>query len=136
MRQVLSGSIYTVDVKIRQLPRSNATVDNFSTFDGFTDSYSWRQWEDISYLVVPGGRKGNCIDVVVYLQMVYEEPDHVLRCLAQKVLEGEFFPNVSGVKIARIGKPKLFLDAHSTEDSGEDDTEYRSERIFDMITHL
>jgi hypothetical protein len=129
--QKLIGTIYTVAVKIKLQPTWGAGVGYFSTYDALTDSYSWYEFEECTYLLIPCGRKGNYIDTTLYIRVDTEKTDADLKCCAQHILEQKFLSNVYDGSIVRIGKPKIFLKPHVFE---HDDSEYRSEKIIDLIT--
>ena len=135
IRQVLVGTIYSVTVTIKRQLKSCAGLEDFSTFNSGTDSYSWQSFKDFLYIVIPSGRKENIIRVTMYLQCGKEEHASLLQRAARNILENEFFPNVCGVTVVRVGKPRLFLRPHQFDHDIHDEAENCPEGKMDMITH-
>ena len=135
LQQRLIGTIYTVAVKVEVPPFSNAEVEHFSTYDRFSDSYSWRPFENCSYLLIPCSKKGHYISMTVYIRVDKEMRAAILKRLAESILREEFFHGVSGVSIHHLDKPIVFLKPHALERRDEDESDYRAEKIIDFITH-
>jgi hypothetical protein len=133
--QRLIGTIYTVTVKVKLHEKSNADIEHFSTYDRFSDTYSWCPFEGYSYLVVPCSKKRNVISMTLYLRVDCDMPVSKLKSFAKNIIEKDFFQRVCRVSILQIGKPALFLRPHAYKHDDEEDADYRAEKIIDFITH-
>lgn len=130
----LIGTIYTLAVKVKLHEKSNADMEHFSTYDRFSDTYSWRPFDGCSYLLVPSSKKGDEISLTLYLCVDCDMSAAKLKRFVQDILEKDFFQRTWGTSIIHIGKPALFLRPHAYKQEDEDEADYRSEKIIDFIT--
>ena len=135
IRQEISGTVYTVDVKIERRRKSCANLSDFSTFDSNADRYTWEDYGNVRYLVVPTGQKENVMCMTVYIQIGRHAHKTQLAKLVGEILKQEFFSRVCGVRVLHVGRPKLFLRPLVTQHHADAEPEVASERIVDMIFH-
>jgi hypothetical protein len=132
----MSGFIYTVDIAIRRTAKSCASIEDFSTYHPQSDAYNWKECNEAVFAVVPSVRKQNIILVTLYIQVPQNQGHAKLRSIARKIFQQEFFPNVCGTKIQKIGKPQLFFEPMYPQSKNLDDAVVFPSRILDLITHI
>jgi hypothetical protein len=132
----MNGYMYTVTLCIRRTAKSCASIEDFSTYDSLTDSYGWKEFDDAVFAVVPSRRKQQRIFVTLYLHVPQKQTAVKLQSTARKILQKRFFPNVCGVTIESIGKPKLFFEPPHKQRKNLDDTVPSPARVLDLITHV
>lgn len=135
IRRRILGPVYTVAVTLKRELESCAGLDDFSTYDRFADSFAWRQFGEVWYMLVPAGRKKNVFKVTMYLEVPKVVKDVLLRTEVKHILEDEFFPKLCGMRIARVNKPVLVTNPAAFAAGDDEDVEFRPESFADMVMH-
>jgi len=135
IRRRILGPVYMVAATLKRGEKSCAGLEDFSTYDRFTNSFAWRQLGDDWYMLVPVKRKENVFTVTVYLEVCKVAKDTLLRNMVEKIFREEFFPKVCGMEIARISRAVLIANPTVSPSGDDDDVEFRPESFADMVMH-
>ncbi len=135
IRRRIMGPIYTADVSLRRDKKSWEGLEHFSTYDRYTDSFAWRPFEDLWYIVVPARRQENTVAITLYLELPKVMKDNIIRGHIEKILNDDFLKEFSGIEISSIGHATLVVCPAEPESGWEDETEFRPESFSDMIIH-
>ena len=130
---IMTGIIYTIEVRLECSKASHIELHELSTFDTFKDAYGWIENDEFSYTVIHKDRKGNHFHLTVYLRLDEEKSLSDIRIMVRDIVKEELCSKHRGIKILHLGRPTIFLRLNSVECRIAQHEELRTEKIFNEL---